>query len=105
MIEKGDAVALDNLKTIESMRRVISTHTLGRDCTLFRYVNSTELARLWEIRDPRPGWSTPIPNDFFNLVGTKKYAQPILDELKNMWVNRYQIRLFYLPVWFEAKIS
>lgn len=82
MIEKGDAVALDNLKTIESMRRVISTHTLGRDCTLFRYVNSTELARLWEIRDPRPGWSTPIPNDFFNLVGTKKYAQPILDELK-----------------------
>lgn len=82
MIEKGDAVALDNLKTIESMRRVISTHTLGRDCTLFRYVNSTELTRLWGIRDPRPDRSATIHNDFFNLVGTKKYAQPILDELK-----------------------
>ena len=85
MIEKGDAVALDNLKTIESMRRVISTHTLGRDCTLFRYVNSTELTRLWGIRDPRPprpDRSATIHNNFFNLVGTKKYAQPILDELK-----------------------
>lgn len=83
VINIGDAEALDNKKTIDAMRKVISSHTLGRDCTLTRYVNGSELYRLWKVKNPYPyGDEKNIPNNFFELRNHEKYVRPIIDELK-----------------------
>lgn len=73
-------ITKDDLKTIDAMRQVISSHTLGRDCTLTRYVNGDYLTEVWGIENPRDGGV--ITNYFPIADNLQKYIPQITKSIQ-----------------------